>query len=110
MGAYRIPRETGLLIPSGKRVLGAITELERSLIAERVKAGLRNAKAKGKRLERPKAVLDAKRIIALRAQGLGWKRIVRDWGSALGLSIGSQERIPKFGKGILELEELVQSN
>ena len=31
-------------------VLGAVAELERSLIAERVKAGLRNAKAKGQKL------------------------------------------------------------
>ena len=34
-------------------IIGAIAELERSLIAERVRAGLRNAKAKGKRLGRP---------------------------------------------------------
>ena len=36
--------------PTGKMiftVLGAVAELERSLIAERVKAGLRNARAKG---------------------------------------------------------------
>ena len=41
--------------PTGKMiftVLGAVAELERSLIAERVRAGLRNAKAKGKRLGR----------------------------------------------------------
>jgi len=31
-------------------LLGAVAELERSLIVERVKAGLRNARAKGKRL------------------------------------------------------------
>lgn len=39
--------------PAGKMcftVLGAVAELERSLIVERVKAGLRNAKAKGKSL------------------------------------------------------------
>ena len=39
--------------PAGKMVftvLGAVAELERSLIGERVRAGLRNAKAKGKRL------------------------------------------------------------
>ena len=39
--------------PMGKMVftvLGAVAELERSLIAERVRAGLRNARAKGKRL------------------------------------------------------------
>lgn len=42
--------------PAGKMVftvLGAVAELERSLIGERVRAGLRNAKAKGKRLGRP---------------------------------------------------------
>ncbi len=41
--------------PTGKMVftvLGAVAELERSLIAERVRAGLRNAEAKGKRLLR----------------------------------------------------------
>src|SRR5262249_49025653 len=41
--------------PAGKMtftVLGAVAELERSLIVERVKAGLRNARAKGKRLGR----------------------------------------------------------
>src|SRR5712692_10083118 len=47
--------------PTGKMiftVLGAVAELERSLIVERVKAGLRNAKAKGKRLGRPRVVVD----------------------------------------------------
>jgi DNA invertase Pin-like site-specific DNA recombinase len=34
-------------------VLGAVSALERSVTVERVKAGLRNAKAKGKRLGRP---------------------------------------------------------
>src|SRR5229473_3130159 len=34
-------------------VLGAVAELERSLIVERVRAGLRNARAKGKRIGRP---------------------------------------------------------
>lgn len=42
--------------PAGKlvfTVLGAVAELERSLIGERVRAGLRNARAKGIRLGRP---------------------------------------------------------
>ena len=42
--------------PTGKMVftvLGAVAELERSLIAERVKAGIRNARAKGKKIGRP---------------------------------------------------------
>jgi putative DNA-invertase from lambdoid prophage Rac len=56
-------------------VLGAVAELERSLIAERVRAGLRNARAKGKRLGRPCAVVDSARIAALRAEGVSWARI-----------------------------------
>jgi putative DNA-invertase from lambdoid prophage Rac len=34
-------------------VLGAVAELERSLIIERVRAGMRNARAKGRRIGRP---------------------------------------------------------
>src|SRR3974390_151507 len=48
--------------PAGKlvfTVLGAVAELERSLIVERVRAGLRNARAKGKHLGRPRKVPDA---------------------------------------------------
>jgi DNA invertase Pin-like site-specific DNA recombinase len=42
--------------PAGKlvfTVLGAVAELERSLIVERVRAGMRNARAKGKQICRP---------------------------------------------------------
>jgi DNA invertase Pin-like site-specific DNA recombinase len=42
--------------PAGKMiftVLGSVAELERSLIGERVRAGLRNAQANGKKLGRP---------------------------------------------------------
>ncbi len=67
--------------PTGKMVftvLGAVAELERSLIAERVKAGLRNARAKGKRLGRPRAAVDAPRITTLRAQGRSWREITAE--------------------------------
>ena len=69
--------------PAGKMVftvLGAVAELERSLIVERVKAGLRNARAKGKQLGRPRVSLDARKIAALRAQGLSWARIAAELG------------------------------
>jgi DNA invertase Pin-like site-specific DNA recombinase len=91
--------------PAGRMVftvLGAVAELERSLIVERVKAGLRNARAKGKRLGRPKRVLDARRIAALRAQGFGWKRIAKDMTVGVGTVIrhageGSKIREKVFG-------------
>ncbi len=65
-------------------VLGAVAELERSLIVERVKAGLRNARAKGKRLGRPPKALDRAKIAYLRAQGVGWKRIAVELGVGVG--------------------------
>jgi len=64
--------------PTGKMiftVLSAVAELERSLIAERVRAGLRNARAKGKRLGRPIKQVNPAKIAALRAQGVPWRRI-----------------------------------
>lgn len=69
--------------PTGKMVftvLGAVAELERSLIAERVRAGLRNARAKGKRLGRPRVVVDVARIRSLRGQGLSWAKIADELG------------------------------
>jgi DNA invertase Pin-like site-specific DNA recombinase len=67
--------------PAGKMVftvLGAVAELERSLIVERVRAGLRNARAKGKRLGRPRVVLDAARIASMRAQGRSIREIAQE--------------------------------
>jgi len=77
--------------PTGKMVftvLGAVAELERSLIAERVRAGLRNAKAKGKRLGRPRKVVDTSKIASLRALGRSWRTIARQ----LGMSARSARR------------------
>jgi len=77
--------------PTGKMiftVLGAVAELERSLIAERVRAGLRNARAKGKQLGRPRIAVDAARIGALRADGRSWREITAE----LGISKGSAQR------------------
>jgi DNA invertase Pin-like site-specific DNA recombinase len=71
--------------PTGKMiftVLGAVAELERSLIAERVRAGLRNARAKGKRLGRPQAAITAARLSELLSQNLSFVAI----GEQLGCS------------------------
>ena len=86
--------------PAGKMVftvLGAVAELERSLIVERVKAGLRNARAKGKRLGRPKVILDAGRIAKLRAQGLGWKKISRELKVGVGTLLRIAQEAGKTG-------------
>jgi DNA invertase Pin-like site-specific DNA recombinase len=77
--------------PAGKMVftvLGAVAELERSLIVERVRAGLRNARAKGKRIGRPTANVDAAQIAQLRASNVSWREI----GRRLGISARTARR------------------
>lgn len=75
-----------LSTPSGRlmfQIIGAMAEFERSLIQERVRAGLRNAKSKGKRLGRPPSGVDPARIVALRASGASWRAISREMGVGL---------------------------
>lgn len=74
--------------PTGKMVftvLGAVAELERSLITERVRAGIRNARIKGKQLGRPRKALDVAQIASLRKAGASWRAIA----SSLGISVGT---------------------
>jgi DNA invertase Pin-like site-specific DNA recombinase len=84
--------------PAGKMVftvLGAVAELERSLIVERVKAGLRNAKAKGKRLGRPQVIMDQAQIAILRAQGRSWPQIARQLGVGVGTAYRAYQELSK---------------
>ena len=77
--------------PAGRMVftvLGAVAELERSLIIERVKAGLRNARAKGKHVARPRVAVDARRIGILRKAGASWATVCEE----TGLSKGTAQR------------------
>jgi DNA invertase Pin-like site-specific DNA recombinase len=81
-----------LTTPSGRlmfQIIGAMAEFERALIQERVKAGLRNAKAKGRTLGRPRRIVDAHKIAALRAQGASWRTISDD----LGVGIATLYRV-----------------
>lgn len=64
-------------------LLGAFGEFEASLIRERVRAGLANARAKGQKLGRPKSRDDAQ-IRHLRSQGLPLRSIARSLGTSLG--------------------------
>lgn len=71
--------------PVGKMtftVLGAVAELERSIIAERVKAGQQTAKAKGKHIGRPQAALDEHEMRDMLDAG----HSMADVGAALGVS------------------------
>jgi hypothetical protein len=89
-------------------VVCAVAELERSLIVERVKAGLRNARTKGKRLGRPRKILGTKRIAARRAQGVGWKRIAAEMEVRIGTIYRVTLEAPKLRKRILEPRQVCE--
>jgi DNA invertase Pin-like site-specific DNA recombinase len=70
-----------LSTPSGRlmfQIIGAMAEFERALIQERVRAGLRNAKAKGTRLGRPRILVNVHRVNELRSLGKSWRTISRE--------------------------------
>jgi DNA invertase Pin-like site-specific DNA recombinase len=50
-------------------IVSAVAQLERDLIRERVTAGIRNARANGKTLGRPKRTVDCDEILKLKAAG-----------------------------------------
>jgi len=61
-------------------IISAVAQLERDIIAERVKAGLRRAKENGKKLGRPKASVDTEKIHWLRSKGLSLRAIAKETG------------------------------
>src|SRR5438309_3988144 len=67
------------------QIIGAMAEFERELIRERVKAGMKNARAKGTRIGRPRANVDAAQVARLRASGASLRAIAAE----LGVSVGT---------------------
>ncbi len=56
-------------------IISAVAQLERDIIAERVKAGLRRAKENGKKLGRPRAEVSKGEIYRLHSHGLSLRKI-----------------------------------
>lgn len=72
-----------LSTPTGRlmfQIIGAMAEFERALIQERVIAGLRNARNKGKQLGRPKRVVSLDAIARLRSEGASIRDVARQLG------------------------------
>lgn len=72
--------------PAGKamfQMMGVFAEFERSMIVERVKAGLKRARANGKRLGRPKVdYYKEAKVRQLLSVGMGIRRAAREAGVA----------------------------
>ena len=73
-------------------IISAMSKLERDIIAERVRGGLRKAVAAGKRLGRPKAQVDSDQVIEYRKQD----KSIRQIASEMSLSKGTVERTLKM--------------
>lgn len=65
-------------------MLGAFAEFEAEIIKERVRAGLANARARGRQIGRPRSV-DRAKVLELLKGGHSQRRIARE----LGISVGS---------------------
>jgi DNA invertase Pin-like site-specific DNA recombinase len=74
-------------------IISAMSKLERDIIAERVKGGLRKARANGKRLGRPNSDVDINKIIECKEQGKSIREIAND----LGIHRSKVERTLKLG-------------
>jgi len=84
--------------PNGRLVFGifaSIAEFERELIRDRVRSGLAAAKARGRRLGRPRVIVDAPRIAAMRAQGRSWREIMTETGTSKGTAQRALSSLPK---------------
>jgi DNA invertase Pin-like site-specific DNA recombinase len=83
-----------LSTPSGRlmfQVIAAMSEFERSLIQERVRAGMRNAKAKGRPIGRPRVNVDLAELARLRDSGASLRAIA----ALLGVSVGKIAAVQK---------------
>jgi len=76
-------------------ILATIARQERIRISERVRAGMKIARAKGRHIGRPRVVVDVTWIGQLSAQGTPWAKI----GRTVGVSARTAKRIALRGAG-----------
>ena len=86
--------------PMGKAmftIIGALAELERNVIRERIAAGMEHAKVHGTKsgsaIGRPRAVFDRARVVELRAAGWSWRQMA----AALTVSVRTVRRVYEQG-------------
>jgi DNA invertase Pin-like site-specific DNA recombinase len=63
-------------------IVGAVAELERNLIVERVKAGMRRARLEGRHIGRQPLVLDREAIFRDRQRGLSLGQLAKNYGAS----------------------------
>jgi DNA invertase Pin-like site-specific DNA recombinase len=88
------------------QITGAFAEFERSMIRQRVRAGLKRAKEAGKRLGRPRITGELqKRIQGQLRAGKGMLAIARD----LGAGTGTVQRIAREMKAARPFDRVTEA-
>ena len=96
VGLVSLREALDLTSPIGRAMfalVGVLAEVERAWIVERTHAGLRRARAQGKRLGRPRVIMDVTRLRQLRASGASHRTVAK----ALNVSEGTIRRILRHG-------------
>ena len=78
-----ISEEVNTSTPAGRfmfQLIGAMAEFERSILIERTKIGLAAARAKGKKLGRPRVFVDRQNVIKMRQEGESLRAIAQKEG------------------------------
>ena len=95
VGLYLHQQAVDSSTPAGKAMVamcGVFAEFERSMIVERVNAGLARARAQGKTLGRPRVTASTEdQIRQLRAEGVGMNRVARQ----LGIGVSVVQRVAR---------------
>jgi DNA invertase Pin-like site-specific DNA recombinase len=76
-----------LSTPAGRlmlHIIGAMAEFERSLIQERVVAGIAAARKRGVRMGRPKRWVSAEKVRAMREAGTPWRAVAKKLDCGIG--------------------------
>jgi DNA invertase Pin-like site-specific DNA recombinase len=76
-------------------ILASVAEFERSLIQDRVSAGLKHAKANGQTIGRPRRIFDRQKALDMREQGMSLPRIARELGIGYGTVVRAIEGLSK---------------
>ncbi|WP_395444299.1 recombinase family protein [Caulobacter sp. UC70_42] len=95
LGSMDLTSSTGKMTMG---VLNAVAEFERDLLIERTQAGLKRAKAQGKKLGRPRSVDEAEQaaILAKRALGVSLGKLASEYG----ISRSAVQRIEKRSSNV----------
>jgi DNA invertase Pin-like site-specific DNA recombinase len=82
------------------QLFASLAELERGLIRERVKAGVDHARSKGAVLGRPRNLIDAAEVRAMREAGASWSSVAKRMAQTVGTCRRALERYESGQEGV----------